>query len=266
MSEIEGARTFQVGGDAYDSFMGRYSRRLAEPFGDYCLPGPGGRFLDVGCGPGALTAVAVARLGAEHVAAIDPAPGFVGACRERYPGVDVRVAPAENLPFEAAAFDAAAAQLVFHFVTDAARAVADMRRVVRPDGIVAAAVWDFADGMTMLRAFWDAAASLSADGIPNEANALRFGAPGEIATLFTDGGLVDIEEDTITVSASYTDADELWHSFLAGIGPAGAYAVAQPPAQQERLRAALTERIGNPPGSFELSAVARVARARVPAR
>ncbi|MFP5346645.1 MAG: class I SAM-dependent methyltransferase [Actinomycetes bacterium] len=264
MVDVHGASTFQVSGDAYDSFMGRYSRELADVFGDYCLPAPEGRFLDVGCGPGALTGVAVARLGARSVAAVDPAPGFVQVCRHRHPDVDVRRAAAEELPFADDEFDSAAAQLVFHFVTDPARAVAEMRRVVRPGGVLAATVWDFAEGMQLLRAFWDAALALDS-GAPDEAHVLRFGAPGELARVFTDGGLGEVEETTATVTSRYRDFDELWEGFLAGIGPAGAYAVARPPEDRDRLRTGLFDRLGRPSGEFTLTAVARMARARVPA-
>lgn len=264
MVDVQGARTFQATGDAYDLFMGRYSRELAHVFADYCLPDRGGRFLDIGCGPGALTGEAVVRLGAPSVAAVDPAPGFVQVCRHRQPDVDVRCAAAEALPFGDDEFDAAAAQLVFHFVTDPVAAVAEMRRVVRPGGVLAATVWDFAEGMQLLRAFWDAALTLDR-AAPDEARVLRFGGPGELAGLFTEAGLGEVEESTATVTSRYRAFDELWDGFVAGIGPAGAYTVACSPADQARLRTALFDRLGRPSGSFTLGAVARMARARVPA-
>lgn len=263
MNDVEGTRTFQASSHAYDSFMGRYSAELAPAFADYCLPAPGGRFLDVGCGPGALTGVACARLGSSSVAAVDPAPGFVQACRERNPGADVRCASAEQLPFAADEFDSAAAQLVFHFVSDPDRATAQMARVVRPGGTVAGAVWDFAQGMEMLRAFWDAALSID-PAAPDEARTRRFGKTGELAALFTVAGLRDVQETTLTVTSRYRDFDELWTSLLAGIGPAGAYTVAQSPGDRATLRDALYERLGGPTGPLTLAAVARAARGRVP--
>ncbi|MFN8082865.1 MAG: class I SAM-dependent methyltransferase [Dermatophilaceae bacterium] len=120
MTEIEGTKTFRASADEYDSFMGRYSRPLASSFADYCVPPEATSFLDVGCGPGALTERVVTLLGPDAVSAVDPTPGFVAACKERNPGVDVRPAPAEELPFDTSRFDAAAAQLVFHFVSDPA--------------------------------------------------------------------------------------------------------------------------------------------------
>ena len=263
MSDVDGTRTFQASAEAYDRFMGRYSRELAEPFAALCLPSDGGRFLDVGCGPGALTAVAIARLGADAVVALDPAPGFVEACRTRHPGIEVRQGPMEALPFEDGEFATAAAQLVFHFVSDPDRGVAEMRRVVRPGGVVSASVWDFADEMEMLRAFWDAALSLDPD-VPDEAHALRFGRAGELTGLFSGAGLRDVAESTLAVSTAYEGFDELWSSFLAGIGPAGSYAVGLPPERQRALRAALYDRLDRPVGGFELAALARVARGVVP--
>lgn len=265
MSEIDGTRTFRAPADAYDAFMGRYSRALAPSFADYGVPPEATSFLDVGCGPGALTGVVATRLGASAVSAVDPAAGFVAACQQRHPGVDVRRAPAEELPHDTGVFDAAAAQLVFHFVSDPERAAAEMRRVVRPGGTLSAAVWDFAEGMEMLRAFWDAALSVDPQA-PDEARTLRFGGPGELTDLFGHAGLEDVEETTLAVSSDYADFDELWSSFLHGIGPAGAYAVSLPGPQRDRLREALAERMGHPTESFSLRAVARVVRGHAPGR
>lgn len=157
MESAEGAKTFQASGEAYDLFMGRYSRPLAVVFADAAEIGRGQTALDVGCGPGALTAVLVDRLGAESVSAFDPSGPFVADCTARHPGVDVRLGRAEAIPFDGDQFDAALAQLVLHFVSDPQMVVAEMRRVVHPGGIVAACVWDFDGGMEMLRRFWDAA-------------------------------------------------------------------------------------------------------------
>ncbi len=112
----------------------------------------GQRVLDVGCGPGALTGELVARAGASHVSAVDPTEGFVAAAGERHPGVDVRRAGAEELPFADGEFDASLAQLVVHFMADPARGLAEMARVTRPNGVVSACVWDFAGGQSPPRA------------------------------------------------------------------------------------------------------------------
>jgi SAM-dependent methyltransferase len=258
--EVEGARSFLAGGSSYDSFMGRYSLPLASVFAD-AVGVRSGTALDVGCGPGALTGVLADRLGAEAVSACDPSPPFAQECARRHPGVVVRAGRAEALPFDADSFDSVLAQLVLHFVTDPGEAAAEFRRVARPGGVVAACVWDFHDGMEMLRTFWDAALALD-PGAPDEARQLRFGREGEIAELFAAAGLDDVTETTLQVSSTYVDYDELWDGFLAGIGPAGSYCVSLPAAGQSRLHHQLFEALGSPSGSFSLNAVARSARAR----
>ncbi|HEY2637940.1 MAG TPA: methyltransferase domain-containing protein, partial [Solirubrobacteraceae bacterium] len=151
---------FRAPAAAYDRFVGRYGAELARALADFAGIRPGLRVLDVGCGPGALTAELVDRVGLDAVAAVEPSPVFAAACRERIPGVHVEEAGAEELPFPDDAFGAALAQLVVNFIPDPLAGVREMARVTRPDGVVAAAVWDYAGGMTLLRAFWDAAAEL----------------------------------------------------------------------------------------------------------
>ncbi|MDO5740057.1 MAG: methyltransferase domain-containing protein [Ornithinimicrobium sp.] len=264
MDEVAGSRTFTASGDAYDSFMGRYSIALAPLLADLGGVVEGQRVVDVGCGPGALTAELVLRLGAGAVVACDPSPAFLAACRERHPGVDVRQGRAEALPLGDDAFDAALAQLVLHFVSDAETAALELRRVVRPSGRVAVCVWDFEGGMQMLRAFWDAAVSLDPDA-PDELHTMRFGRAGELSALLAGAGFTDVSEHPLTVRSDYTDFEELWTSLLLGIGPAGAHLVALPPQEQERLRAAYLHLLGSPAGGFALTAVARAAVGTVPA-
>jgi len=262
MDETEGARTFAVGGATYDAFMGRYSVKLAEGFADAAGVAAGDSALDVGCGPGALTGLLVDRLGADAVSACDPSPPLSDECAARYPGVTVKLGRAEELPFESDTFDHALAQLVLHFVSDPDQAVREMARVTRLGGTVAACVWDFAEGMEMLRAFWDAATTINPDA-PDEARTLRFGRAGEIADVLATAGLDRIEESTLTAASSYDSFDELWNGFLAGVGPAGAYCVALNDHDQALLRTALFDRLGSPPGSFTLRAMARCAVGRV---
>ena len=263
MDSAEGARSFITSGDAYDAFMGRYSRLLAVPFVEWVGVTSGQSVLDVGCGPGALTDALVQRLGASAVSAFDPSPPFVAECARRYPGVDVRNGRAEAIPFDDEQFDAAIAQHVLHFVSVPIDAATEMRRVVRPGGLVAACVWDFDEGMQMLRYFWDAVLAVD-PGAPDEAQTMRFGRAGEVADLFQAAGLVDIEETTITVKATYANFDELWSGFLAGIGPAGAYCNSLTDTQRTSLRAELFTRVDSPAGEFSLDAAARCAKAVVP--
>src|SRR5581483_710807 len=169
---------------AYQQFMGRYSDALAPRFADAAGVAPGERVLDVGCGAGALTSVLAEIVGADHIAGVDPSEPFVAAASRRVPGAVLRVATAESLPFEDETFDAALSQLVFHFVDDPARAVAEMKRVTRSGGRVSACVWDMTGGMTMLRSYWDAAREVD-DRAPDEIE--RFGGkPGQLATLWRE--------------------------------------------------------------------------------
>lgn len=259
MAPAQQGPMFATSGDAYDRFMGRYSRALAAPFADFAGAGPGQRALDVGCGPGALTGELVGRLGADGVSACDPSHSFVTACAERHPGVDARLGSAEDLPYADGQFDVVAAQLVLHFVSDTDRAGQQMRRVTRPGGTVAVCVWAFGQGMQLLRAFWDAAVQLDPDA-PDELRDLRYGREGELRGWLSTAGLTQVVESTISVSSAYRDFDELWSGLLAGIGPAGAYCVSLSPDRRESLRAALFDRLDRPDGGFTLDAVARVGR------
>jgi len=261
-SGTPGASTFTVSGETYDRFMGRYSTKLAVPFADAAGVEPGQTVLDVGCGPGALTAELVRRLGAEHVAAVDPAPQFVDAVRERLPGVDAQVGRAEELPHPDGRFDAALAQLVLHFVSDADATAREMRRVVRPGGVVAACVWDFGGGMTMLRLFWDAALALDPDA-PDHERTRPFGRDGEIAELFERAGLEDVERGSLEVEASYEGFDDFWTPFLSTTGPAGAYAASLDDEGRARLRDRLRTQMSSPAGPFTLTASAWYAKGRV---
>ncbi|MGB3828266.1 MAG: methyltransferase domain-containing protein [Ornithinimicrobium sp.] len=256
--QVHGGDTFQTSGQAYDAFMGRYSKPLAVVFADTLQLTTGLSVLDVGCGPGALTSVLTDRLGAGAVAACDPSTPFVSECAARCPGADVRAGRAEEIPFGDDAFDVALAQLVLHFVSDPARAAGELRRVLRPGGKAAACVWDFSEGMQMLRHFWDAALTVDPNA-PDEARTLRFGRPGEIADLLDGAGFENVTETTLAVSTTYTDYDELWNGFLAGIGPAGAYCTSLSQQSQAAVREELFRRVGSPEATFSLRAVARCA-------
>jgi SAM-dependent methyltransferase len=237
---------------AYQAFMGRYSDLLAPKLAAAAGIEAGQRVLDVGCGAGALTTVLAGIVGAGRLAGIDPSEPFVEAARKRVPGADLRVCPAESLPFEDDTFDAAVSQLVFHFVNDPAQAVAEMRRVTREGGTVAACVWDMTGGMTMLRSYWDAARSVDISA-PDEIE--RFGGhPGQLAALWRDAGVRDVVDEPITVAASYSDFDELWDAFLGGVGPLGAHLQSLDEAKRAKVVDALRERIGSPKGPFELTA------------
>jgi ubiquinone/menaquinone biosynthesis C-methylase UbiE len=263
MGSAEGARSFTAGGDAYDAFMGRYAVLLAPLLADLAGVTAGQQALDVGCGTGALTAELVRRLGRERVAGCDPSPSQLETARARLPGVDLREAAAERLPYPDGTFDVALAQLVLHFTTDAERSAAQMRRVVAPGGRVAACVWDFEGGMQMLRAFWDAAVTVD-PWSPDELLTMRFGRAGELSALLVEAGLADVREERLTVECRYRGFEELWSTLLLGIGPAGTHLLSLPADKQEALRTAYLERLGSPRGPFTLGSVARAVVGTVP--
>src|SRR5688572_5987287 len=187
--------SFAVAAEAYDRFMGRYSAPLAPLFADFA--DVQGRVLDVGCGPGALTAELVARLGEEAVSAVDPSPPFVEAVRERHPGVSAAQGTAEELPFAAQEFDVALAQLVVHFMNDPITGLSEMARVTRDRGVVAASVWDHGGGQGPLSLYWEAVRELQ-PGMEGESK-LAGATEGDLSRLFRAAGLRDIVETDLWV-------------------------------------------------------------------
>jgi SAM-dependent methyltransferase len=251
--------SFAVGADAYDRFMGRYSVPLAPQFADFAAISNGQRALDVGCGPGALTAELVRRLGSGAVSAVDPSEPFVAAAQERHPGVTVQRAAAEQLPFEDQAFDAALAQLVVHFMADPVTGLREMGRVTRNHGVVAACVWDHAGGRGPLSPFWQAARELDPD-VEDESQ-LAGAREGHLSELFEAAGLIDVEETTLSVTIEHPSFEEWWEPFTLGVGPAGGFAAGLDAERQADLRERCRERL--PAAPYALTAQAWAARGRV---
>jgi ubiquinone/menaquinone biosynthesis C-methylase UbiE len=233
--------TFTVPAEAYDRFMGRYSRPLAPLFATFAGVERGQRVLDVGSGPGALTEELVRRVGAGSVAAVEPSEPFVDAIRGRLPGVTVERAPAEDLPFPDASFDVAMAQLVVHFMADPVAGLREMARVTVRGGVVAACVWDHASDRGPLGVFWSAARALDL-GVHDESQ-LAGAREGHLAELFATAGVRDIESTMLTVQVEHATFDEWWEPFTLGVGPAGAYTAALDPDRQTRLRELCRERL-----------------------
>jgi SAM-dependent methyltransferase len=252
--------SFDVSGDAYDRFMGRYSRELAPAFADFAGVGPDQKVLDVGCGSGVLTEELARRAGARNVAGVDPSP-MLQASAERVPGADFRTGGAESLPWEDGSFDAALAQLVVHFMVDAAAGVDEMARVTRPGGIVAACTWDFAGaGMQLLSTFWQSVRAIDPDARSEDS---PFGDRDQLDALWRERGLEAVECVALVVSSSYSDFDELWETFQHGVGPAGQHLRSLRRERQDAVRAEYFARIGEPSGSFALEARAWAVRGRV---
>ena len=254
--------TFHVASDAYDRLIGRYSVKLAPLFADFAAIGADTRVVDVGAGPGALTAELAARAGAGRVAAIDPSEPFVAACRARVPGADVRCAGVEELPWEDASFDAAVAQLVVNFLRDAERGVREMARVVRPGGVVAACTLDLGEGVELLHVFTEAARSLDPNAL-DHGPVNRYRKPDELRELWLSAGLSEVETAPLVVEVEYRSFDDFWAGFLTGIGPDSAYCVSLDSHRQELLRDECRRRLGSPAGSFTLKALAWAVRGHV---
>jgi SAM-dependent methyltransferase len=248
---------------AYDGHIGRYGARLAAELIEVAGVRPGQYVLDVGCGPGALTGALAER--GNHVAAVDPAPEFVAACRDRVPGANVRVGIGEQLPFPAAAFDATLAQLVVQLMSDRDAGVAEMSRVTRAGGVVAACVWD-ATSMPLLRAFWDAALAVAPEraGAIDDGRRVGYERPGELGDLWERHGLLDVTTGELWVEADYEDFDDLFAPFAAGIGHSGACYASLDRDGRQLVRDETHRRLGQPRGGFKLRARAWWTRGVVP--
>ena len=244
--------SFDVSAGAYARFMGRYSGPLAPRFADLAGVQRGQRALDVGCGPGALTAELVRRLGPEPVCAADPSASFTAAVRDRCPGVDVRQATAEDLPFGDAGFDVTLAQLVVHFMTSPVAGLRQMARVTRPGGTVAACVWDHAGDLGPLAGFWRAVRELD-PGAEDESGLAGVG-EGHLGELFGRAGLEVTRTAALTVRVRHRSFGEWWEPFTLGVGPAGAYVAALGDQQRGALRERCRQLLG--PWPAEISATA----------
>ena len=226
--------SFAVPADAYDRYMGRYSAQISPLLADLAGVQGGQRVLDVGCGPGALTAELVARVGPSAVSAVDPSASFVAAARERHRAVSVQQASAEQLPFPDQAFDVVLAQLVVHFMSDPAAGVTEMLRVTRQDGVVAACVWDHAGGQGPFSALWEAAREL--DPEVDDESRLMGTREGDLARLFESAGLHEVEETALSVSVEHPSFEEWWERFTLGVGPPGAYVTGLETERRAQLR------------------------------
>jgi SAM-dependent methyltransferase len=248
--------SFAVPPESYDRFMGVYSVQLAPQLADLAGVAAGQRVLDVGCGPGALSTELVRRLGPNGVTAVDPSESFVAAARERLPGVTVERASAERLPFPDDAFDAAIAQLVVHFMSDPVAGLAEMGRVTRRGGVVAACVWDHAGGHSPLSPFWDAVRVLEPE--VDDESGLPGAREGHLAELFDAAGFREIDATTVTATVEHRTFEEWWTPFTFGIGPAGAFVAGLSKDQQTELSELCRERLPDAP--FTITARAWAAR------
>ena len=253
-------------GDAYEPYVGRWSRLVAAELLAWLAVPPGARWLDVGCGTGALSRTILDRAAPEAVTGLDASAGFVqhAAARVADRRASFRVGDAQALPFDDGAFDAAVSGLVLNFVPAPARMVAEMRRVVRQGGAVALYVWDYADGMALMRHFWDAAAALDPAARPlDEGRRFPICRPEPLAALFRDAGLADVDVRALDVPTVFRDFDDYWTPFLGGQGPAPGYCSSLDEARRTALREAIRARLPvQPDGRIPLTARAWAARGR----
>jgi SAM-dependent methyltransferase len=250
--------SFEVAGEAYGRFMGRYSEPLADQFVELVGVRPGQRALDVGCGPGVLTARLVDRCGTDDVAAVDPSMPFVEAARARLPGVDVRRATAESLPFADDSFDVCLAQLVVHFMADPVAGLREMGRVARTGAPVAASVWDHTTDTGPLSPFWGAAHDVDPSA-PGEAE-LAGSREGHLAELAEEAGLGEVTSTSLTVRVGFARFEDWWAPYLLGVGTTGDYMA----TVDEDHRRAIEQRCREvlPAAPFEQDARAWVVLAR----
>ena len=248
--------SFEVAADAYDRFMGRFSRLLSPQMVALAGVHEGQDALDVGCGTGALTRLLVSILGPQHVTGVDPSAAFVEAVRERFPGVRFEHAAAEALPFPDHVFDVAIAQLVVHFMRDPVGGIREMARVTRPGGVVAACVWDHAGGTGPVSLYWDAAHEV----VPGSANEseLPGAREGHLVKLFEAAGMHDVQGSVVVSELELATFDEYWAPFERGVGPAGAHLAALDAATRVRMRDRARELAGTEP--FTITARAWAAR------
>jgi SAM-dependent methyltransferase len=253
-------------GSGYEAYVGRWSRRVAERFVPWLEVRRGGDWIDVGCGTGVLTRTIVDIEDPASVIGIDPSPAFLTTARaaQRDSRVSFIEGSAGALPLEDQSADTVVAGLVLNFVPNARTALADMRRVARPEGVVAAYVWDYAGEMQMIRTFFDAAIELDPKAVSFDEGA-RFPIchPDELRAAFRDVGLDDVVVTAIDVTTVFRDFDDYWSPFLRGVGPAPAYAMSLGEADRARLRDRLDRTLPREAdGAIELIARAWAARGR----
>jgi SAM-dependent methyltransferase len=254
------------GGEAYEVFIGRWSRPVAAEFLRWLSVPAGARWLDVGCGTGALTAQILLLADPAQITGIDPSVPFLELARSHVDDARVlfQIGDAENLTQPDDAADAVVSALALNFVPDAGRAVAQFARVTAPGGLAAAYVWDYAEGMGMLRYFWDAATSVDpAAADLDEGRRFPLCRPEPLTELFRGAGLRDVSVQPIEIPTVFGDFEDFWHPFLGGQGPAPGYVASLTDAHRDDLRDALRRSLPvESDGTIQLTARAWAVRGR----
>jgi len=253
----------------YERFMGRWSQALAPRYIDFAGLKDGDRVLDVGTGTGSLGSAIETRMPSSRVVGIDPSEGFIAFARKNSKSNRARyeVGDAQALKFEDASFDSTLALLVMNFVPDHDKAIVEMRRVTRPRGVVSACVWDYNEGMQMLRFFWDEAVAIDPSSEPKDERHMKLSHEGQLAALWKSAGLVNVLEKPLTIDQAFSSFDDFWDPFTKGVGPGGAYVVSLSEDRRAQLESRMRKRLlgGRGDGPFALKARAWCVRGEVPA-
>lgn len=251
-------------GDAYEAYVGRWSRRVAETFLGWLDRPAGGRWLDVGCGTGAVTAAILKLADPAEVVGVDPSEGFLAQARQRItdPRARFRTADAVHPDPPGPGFDTVVSGLALNFFPDPPGAVARSTRACVPGGTVAAYVWDYAEGMAMMRHFWDAAAEVDPGAADlDEGSRFPLCAPAALRALWTDSGLCSVAVRGIETPTVFADFDDYWRPFLGGQGAAPTYLATLSPGHRDAIRDVLRQRLPTAPdGSIRLTARAWAVR------
>lgn len=233
-------------GSGYEAYVGRWSRRVAELFIDRLAVAPAGRWVDVGCGTGAVTQTILAHADAVSILGVDPSETFLDVAQSSVddPRVSFEVADGADVPLADDAVDAAVSGLVLNFVPDPVAMLAEMRRVTRPGGIVAIYVWDYADGMQIMRHFWDAATEQDPRvAATSETRRFAICKPEPLRSAFRDAGLTDADVEPIDVPTVFHDFDDYWQPFLVSTAPAPRHAMSLSEADRADLRERIRARL-----------------------
>jgi ubiquinone/menaquinone biosynthesis C-methylase UbiE len=266
MTEAE-AKMFSMSAE-YERFMGRWSRLLAPVYVAFAGVKNGDRVLDVGTGTGSLASTLETTMTASEIVGVDPSEGFIGYGKKNAKSgrVHFEVGAAQALRFQDASFDQTMALLVMNFIPYHNKAIGEMRRVTRPQGVVSACVWDYNAGMQMLRFFWDEAVALDPAIEPKDERHMKLSREGQLGELWKRAGLVRVQEKPLVIDQAYASFDDYWGPFLRGAGPGGAYVVSLPEERRRELEAHMRKRLlGNRgDGAFILKARAWCVKGEVP--
>ena len=266
MSEAE-AKMFSMS-TGYERYMGRWSRLLAREYIAFAGVKDGDRVLDVGTGTGSLGSAIEARMPAARIVGVDPSEGFIAYARKNAKSERARyeVGDAQALKFKDASFDDTMALLVMNFVPDHVKAVGEMRRVTRPQGVVSACVWDYNEGMQSLRYFWDEAVALDPAIEPRDERHMKLSRQGQLGELWKRAGLANVQEKSVVIDQAFASFADYWGPFTQGVGPGGAYVVSLPEERRAQLEARMRKRLlgDRADGAFALNARAWCVRGEVP--